>query len=329
VSTIEPSSHIALTGATGFVGSHLAEALLGAGHSLSCLVRSPARAAALREAGCTLVEGGLDDEDALRRLVDGAEVLYHVAGVIAARSPAEFERVNRAGTFALARLARQAGVRRLVYVSSLAVSGPTVPGRPLEEADRDQPVTPYGRSKQAGEEAVRASGVAFTIVRPPAVYGPRDRELLRVFRLTRRGFAPLLGDGRQELSFVHAADLARALMAAGDSARTEGRTYHAAHPETLTQRAFVEAVAAAQGLSVRALPLPAALVRAALWSSGRVARLLGRATVLSSDKAPELLAPAWTCSSEALARDAGWRAAIPLSQGLPQTAEWYRQAGWL
>jgi len=320
---------VAVTGATGFVGSHLAEALLTAGHELTCLVRSPARAAALREAGCTLVEGGLEDEGGLRRLVEGADVLHHVAGLIAARSVEEFERVNRAGTFALARLAREAGVKRMVYVSSLAVSGPTVPGRPLEDADRDQPVTPYGRSKQAGEQAVRASGVAFTIVRPPAVYGPRDRELLRVFQMARRGWAPLLGDGSQELSFVHAADLAHALIAAGDGANTEGRTYHAAHPETLTQRAFVEAVGAALGRSVRTVPLPKLVVRGALWSSGLVARMLGRATLLSPDKADELLAPAWTCSSEALARDTGWRAAIPLRQGLPETAEWYRKAGWL
>jgi nucleoside-diphosphate-sugar epimerase len=256
-------------------------------------------------------------------------VVYHVAGVIAARSPAEFEQVNRVGTFTLARRAREAGVRRFVYVSSLAVSGPTVPGRPLEEADQDRPVTPYGRSKQAGEQAVRASGLSFTIVRPPAVYGPRDRELLRVFQMARRGWAPLLGDGSQELSFVHAADLAQALIAAGESARTEGRTYHAAHPETRTQRAFVQAVGRAQGREVRTLPLPAPLVRGALWTSGRLARLRGRSTVLSPDKAPELLAPAWTCSSEALARDAGWRAAIPLERGLPETAEWYRRAGWL
>jgi nucleoside-diphosphate-sugar epimerase len=320
---------VALTGATGFVGSHLAEALLAAGHDVSCLVRTPARAEDLRARGARPVAGSLEDEAALRALVEGADVLHHVAGVIAARTPEEFERVNRAGTFAVARLAREAGVRRLVLVSSLAVSGPTVPGRPLEEADRDQPVTPYGRSKQAGEEAVRASGVPFTIVRPPAVYGPRDRELLRVFRLAKSPLVPLLGDGTQELSFVHAADLAHALMAAGESEKTLGRTYHAAHPEVVTQKAFVEGVGRALDRSIRTVPVPAALVRGALWTTGWVARAAGRATVLSSDKANELLAPAWTCSSEALARDTGWRAKIPLTQGLPETAAWYRQAGWL
>jgi nucleoside-diphosphate-sugar epimerase len=320
---------IALTGATGFVGGHLAEALLGAGHDVACLVRTPAKAADLQARGARLVAGDLDDAAALGRLLEGAEVLHHVAGVIAARTPAEFERVNRAGTFALARQALAAGVRRMVYVSSLAVSGPALPGRPLEEADRDQPVTPYGRSKQAGEEAVRASGIAYTIVRPPAVYGPRDRELLRVFRLARRRLVPLLGDGRQELSFVHAADLARALAAAGESEATLGRTYHAAHPEVVTQGAFVEAVARALGLTVRTVRVPAPLVRGALWTTGWMARLRGRATLLSPDKADELLAPAWTCSSAALARDAGWRAAIALEQGLRETAEWYQAAGWL
>jgi nucleoside-diphosphate-sugar epimerase len=320
---------IALTGATGFVGSHLAEALLAAGHDVACLVRTPSKAADLHSRGARLIEGGLDDGAALGRLLEGADTLHHVAGVVAARTPEEFESVNRAGTFAVARRARDLGVRRMVYVSSLAVSGPSAPGRPLEEADRDRPVTPYGRSKQAGEEAVRASGVAYTIVRPPAVYGPRDRELLRVFQLARRGLAPLLGDGRQELSFVHAADLARALMAAGESEATLGRTYHAAHPETVTQRAFVEAVAHALGRTIRTLRVPAPLVRGALWATGTLARLRGRATMLSPDKADELLAPAWTCSSEALARDAGWRAAIALEQGLAETAAWYRAAGWL
>lgn len=320
---------IALTGATGFVGSHLAEALLTAGHEVACLVRSPARAAELERRGARLVPGALEDEDALRRLVEGAAVLHHVAGLIAARDEAEFLRVNRAGTFALARIARAAGVGRLVYVSSLAVSGPTVPGRPLEEAEADHPVTPYGRSKQEGEAAVRASGVAFTIVRPAAVYGPRDREILRVFQMARRGLVPLLGDGRQELSFIHAADLAGALVAAGAAAAAAGHTYHAAHPEVVEQRAFVRQVGTAVGRRVRLVRLPRPVVRGVLFASGLFARATGRATLLSPDKAAEFLAPAWTCTSTALARDAGWQASIPLAEGLPQTAAWYRSTGWL
>lgn len=129
---------------------------------------------------------------------------------------------------------------------------------------------------------------------------------------------------------MHVTDLARALVAAGASAAAAGHTYHAAHPETLTQEAFVRAVGRAVGRdTVRTIPLPPLVVRGALWSSSLVAGLLGRATLLSPDKAAEFLAPAWTCSSEALARDAGWRASIPLEQGLRETAEWYRSAGWL
>jgi nucleoside-diphosphate-sugar epimerase len=216
---------VALTGATGFVGGHLAEALRARGDDVACLVRSPAKAAALEARGCRLVPGDLGDPSGLERLVAGAEVVYHVAGRIAARNEAELTAANRDGAGRMARAARTAGVGRFVLVSSLAVTGPTTPGRPLDESGPPRPVTPYGRSKLAGEEVVKAGGVAFTIVRPPAVYGPGDRELLRVFKLARTGFAPLLGDGRQELSLVHARDLAHALIAAALSPAAAGRVY--------------------------------------------------------------------------------------------------------
>jgi nucleoside-diphosphate-sugar epimerase len=275
------------------------------------------------------VIGDLDTPAACARLVESADVVFHVAGLVAARSSAEFFGVNRDGTARLVAAARAAGVARFVYVSSLAVTGPSARGVPLDETGAPGPVTPYGRSKAAGEDVVRAGGVPFTIVRPPAVYGPRDRELLRVFRMARSGWAPLLGDGRQELSLVHAADLAEALVAAAGSAATLGRTYHAAHTESLTQRAFVEAIGRAVGRRVRIVPLPPACVRIALHVSGVAARLAGTATLLSPEKADEFLAPAWTCTSAALARDAGWTATIALDHGLAETAAWYREAGWL
>ena len=236
--------------------------------------------------------------------------------------------VNRHGTATVAEACRRAGVARLVYVSSLAVTGPSARGRPVDEATTSRPVTAYGRSKLAGEEAVRASGVAFTIVRPPIVYGPRDRQTLRLFRIARGRVAPLLGDGLQELSLVHVTDLADALVAAAASPRTVGGVYHAAHPEVVTQRALLEEIGRAVGARPRLVPLPVAVVRAALAMSGVFTRITGRRTLLNPDKAPELLAPAWVCATGALERDAGWRARIPLTQGAREAAAWYAQAGW-
>lgn len=276
-----------------------------------------------------MVGGGLDDRAALDSLVAGADVVFHVAGLIAARSEAELLAVNRDGTAAVAQACRRAGVGRLVYVSSLAVTGPSERGRPVDEARAPRPVTSYGRSKLAGEEAVRASGIAFTIVRPPIVYGPRDGQTLRLFRIARGRMAPLLGDGLQELSLVHATDLADAMVAAAASPRTVGGTYHAAHPEVVTQRALLEEIGRAVGARPRLIPLPVAIVRAALAASGAWARITGRPTLLDPAKAPELLAPAWTCATGALERDAGWRARVPLAQGAREAAAWYGQAGWL
>jgi dihydroflavonol-4-reductase len=319
----------AVTGATGFVGSHLVEALLRRGDDVSLLVRDVAKAEAVRSSGCRLVPGDLEDVRALEALVGGSDVVFHVAGLVAARRREDFLRVNRDGAAAVARAAARGGASRIVSVSSLAVTGPTVPGRPLPEDAGPGPVSAYGRSKQAGEKAVRAEGIPFTIVRPPAVYGPRDRAFLTMFKAAQRGVVLLPGDGEQELSLVHAADLARALVAAGTSPATLGRVYHAAHPEPTTPRALAAAMGRAVGRPVRLVTLPAPLVRGALTLAGLVSRALGRAPLLDGDKASELLAPAWTCSSEALSRDAGWEASVPLGRGLEETARAYREAGWL
>jgi nucleoside-diphosphate-sugar epimerase len=176
---------------------------------------------------------------------------------------------------------------------------------------------------------VCAAGVPFTIVRPPAVYGPRDRAFLALFRAAARGVVPLLGDGTQELPLVHAADLARALVAAATSAATLGGTYHAGHSEPVTQRGLADAVGRAVGRRARCVTLPGPLVRALLGVAGAAARAVGRAPLLDGDKANELLSPGWSCSSEALRRDAGWVAEISLDEGLAGTARAYREAGWL
>jgi nucleoside-diphosphate-sugar epimerase len=173
------------------------------------------------------------------------------------------------------------------------------------------------------------SGVPFTIVRPPAVYGPFDRELLRVFRWALKGSVPMIGDGSQELSLVYAADLGEALVAAAERPATVNRTYHVADPAVIVQRDLLKAIGIALGRRVNLFPVPPAVARIALELSGWAARLTGQRTLLSGDKAAELLAPAWTCTSREFERDARWSAATPLAAGLAATAAWYRESGWL
>ena len=318
-----------VTGATGFVGSHLVEALRGNGVEVTALARSPAKAAALVASGVRVVAADLHNAEALAQAVDGQDVVFHVAGVVAARNEAEFFSANRDGTRNIVAAAAAGGAPRFVLVSSLAAGGPAPRGLPLDGSEPPRPVTAYGRSKLAAEQAVRDSSLAWVIVRPPIVYGPRDREVLKLFRIARLGVAPVFGDGAQELSAVHAADLANALIAAAQSDRARGQTYAACHPEVFTSSEFGRAVGASMGRSVGALRIPAPIGRALLALTETTAKLAGQPTILTTDKANEFFQPAWTGDPRPLSRDTGWSAAFDLQHGLADTYQWYRRAGWL
>jgi 2-alkyl-3-oxoalkanoate reductase len=318
-----------VTGATGFVGSHLAEALRRRGDDVTALVRSPKKAEALGALGVRVVTGNLDDAGSLARAVEGQEVVFHVAGLVAARNESEFMRCNRDGTASLVAAASGAAASRFVLVSSMAAGGPAPPGRPLTGVEPARPVTAYGRSKLAAEAAVTAGTIPWVIVRPPTVYGPRDREVLKVFRVARLGAAPVFGDGSQQLSAVHGADLANALVAAGTADSTVGKVYYACHPEIATSAEFVRAVASAMGRRVSLLPIPAPVGRALLALTEVAARVAGQTTILTRDKANEFFQEAWTGDPGPLGRDSGWHAAYDLKSGLADTYRWYRNAGWL
>jgi len=318
-----------VTGATGFVGGHLVDALLARGDEVTALVRSPDKAKELARRGVRLVVGTLDGTEPLDRAVAGAEVIYHVAGLTAARSEAEFLATNRDGTARLLAAARQVGQARVVLVSSLAAAGPALEGRPLEGNEAPRPVTRYGRSKLAAEDVLKSGSLPWTIIRPPAVYGPADREMFRVFRAASLGVVPVFGDGSQRLSLVFGPDLAAAIAAAGATEATIGGTYYACHPEIITSRQLVETAAAAAGRRVRIIGVPEPLARGILWATDSAARLANRATVLSLDKAAEFFAPAWIADPSGLTRAAGWAAEHSFAQGARRTWEWYRAHAWL
>jgi nucleoside-diphosphate-sugar epimerase len=320
---------VLVTGATGFVGSHLAEALRRRGDEVTVLARSARKAAALTPLGVVVVEGDLHGAAALARAVEGQDVIYHVAGMVAARDETEFLRANQEGTRNLVAAAEASGRPRFVFVSSMAAAGPAALGRPLDGSEPSRPVTAYGRSKLAAEQAVAGSALPWTIVRPPTVYGPRDREVLKVFRIARLGLAPVFGGGGQELSAVHGGDLADALVAAGAAPAAAGKTYYACHPEVFTSGDFVRAIAAAMGRRVRIVGLAPGLAGTLLGVTELAARATGRPTILTRDKANEFFQPAWTGDPAPLTRDTGWRARHDLRSGLADTYQWYRSAGWL
>ncbi len=327
---------IFVTGGTGFVGSALVDHLIERGDDVTCLVRDPSKLARIfPERSPTGVPGDLSDIVALRKGCDGAEVVFHVAGLTAARNRSEFFETNVEGTRTLVAAIRNApqDLRRLVYVSSQAAAGPVKRDEVKTEADPPHPVSNYGASKLAGEDLVRESDLPWTIVRPPSVYGPRDVQFLRLFKIARLGIVPVFGSPRQQLSIVHVGDLVHGMCAA--TATEANHIYFICHPEIVTSGSLVKEVyAALKGEHRRkaypvVIPIPAPVTRAALWASGFVSKLTGSASVLSPDKSNEFLAPAWTCSPAAIERATAWRAEIGMELGLRQTAQWYRVEGWL
>jgi nucleoside-diphosphate-sugar epimerase len=318
-----------VTGGTGFVGRHVVDSLHRRGDDVTALVRSERRAEHLVRSGVKLVVGDLHDASALASATAGQDIVFHVAGLIAARDEAEFQRANADGTQNLLAASLQAQVSRFILVSSLAAAGPSRPGQPLAGTEEPRPVTAYGRSKLAAEAAVRAAAVEWTIIRPPIVYGPWDREILKLFQVARLGIAPVFGSGNQELSAVYGPDLAEALAAVATTERTTGQTYFACHPGRFTSRQLIEGIGRVLGKRVRPLRLPQGLARPLLRVTGTFAALTGRRTVLNPDKANEFFQPAWTADPDALIEDTGWHPTHDLAAGLAATAAWYRDAGWL
>jgi len=318
-----------VTGATGFVGRHLVDALTQAGDTVTALVRSPEKGKLLGKSGVRLAPGHLGSMEALRSAVHGQDVIYHVAGLVAARNEAGFLAINRDGTLRVLEAAADAGRPRIVLVSSLAAGGPVPRGGRRSGDEEAAPVTAYGRSKLAGERAVRRAGLPWVILRPPAVYGPFDTEMLRVFRAVKLGVVPVFGDGAQELSLIYGPDLARALAAAGRTAAAEGKILYPCHPEVITTTGLVRTVAGAMTRKARLVSLPRWLARSALGVTGALARLAGRATLLTPDRAREFFAPAWTCDPAPLTAITGWKAEFDLARGAAATVAWYRERGLL
>jgi nucleoside-diphosphate-sugar epimerase len=261
-------------------------------------------------------------------------VVIHLAGLVKAISRQELFRVNVEGTRHVARACAGARPRpRLVLVSSLAAAGPASPGRPRREEDRPAPVSLYGESKLAAEQVVQdlAGRVEATVVRPPLVYGPRDKELLPpLFRMARAGLIVKAGFREKRYSAIHVADLGDGILAAAERGKSVGASgnegiYFLADGAEHTWEQLCRAAAEALGASPRVLPVPEAASYLVAAGSG----LTGRPAMLSFDKMAEMRQPAWTCAIDRAVRDLGYSPRYPLAEGMRQSAEWFRSQGLL
>jgi nucleoside-diphosphate-sugar epimerase len=299
---------LALTGATGFVGSRLMNLALAGGHQVRALTRRQQEA----RSGVTWIDGALDRPDSLALLVDGADAVIHVAGVINSRGAAGFEAANVLGTAAVLAAAEQAGTFRFVHVSSLAA--------------REPELSLYGGSKGRAEALVAASSLSTAIVRPPAIYGPGDRELLEMFKMASRGFVVLPPDGR--LSLLHVDDLSQLLLALAAPGAPAGVTLEPDDGRAggWSHREFGAALGEAVGRRVRMVAMAAPLLALA----GRADRLFrGDKAKLTPDRAAYFCHPDWVADPARAVPPDLWSPRIPTPRGLADTAAWYCEARWL
>ena len=330
-----------VTGATGFIGYHLAKSLLAEGVAVKCLVRSPSRLAELSESGVTLVRGDLLDTSSLNEAVQGVDVVYHLAGLTKSVRRGDLMEVNGQGTRNVSEACSKLGnPPSLLLVSSLAAAGPSMGDLPRVEKDEVSPVSHYGRSKRAGELAVMdfASQVPTTIVRPPIVVGERDRDAFQWFQLIQKlGIHVTPGFSDHPYSLIHIDDLVSALMLAAErGSRLTGRAddddgiYFAASDEVLTYAEVGQLIGKCLGRkNTRVVHVPLWMIWALGLGSELKAYLLKKPSIVSVDKSREAAAGAWACSAAKIRSETGFQPAMSLESRLRQTADWYRQQKWL
>ena len=320
---------VALTGGTGFVGSHVADALLAGGFRVRALVRRPDDLAWLAGTSVELVKGDVRDPSALPALVDGAAAVVHVAGKTSARNEEAYMAANAAGAGNVAAAARaHAAGAPVVLVSSQAAGGPSEDGRPVKATDAPHPVSAYGRSKLAGEAAVRRSGAPFTILRPCAVYGPRETAIRDLFVAASRGVVPVLAGGRPRIQLVYGPDLAASVVGAL-ALEPLGRTFYAAHPEVLDYGSIAETLAGLPSRRPFRLPVPGVAIRGAGHIAGALSAFAKGPAVFNADKANEMLQEAWLCDASDAQVSLGQPFRTDFRTGARLTWKWYLERGWV
>lgn len=323
-----------VTGGNGFIGSHLVEALVQRGYRVRCLIRKTSNLRWLKNVPVEFVYGDVTDASSLPDAVNGADVVFHLAGVIEAKKEETYYRVNVQGTKNLLQACVEAApnLKRFVYASSQSAAGPCAEYSSMDESDQPSPITSYGRSNLEAEDVVLSykEKIPVTIVRPPAVYGPRDTMVLPYFKIVKMRIKPLLGlRHRKYISLCYVCDLVRGFILAGEREKAIGEIYFIGNDKVYSRAEVLDCIAEVFSIKAVTIHVPDIIAYVLARLSSLLSRIAPSSATLSTGKARELVQKYWICNVSKAQRDLGYESRIGLKEGLRITANWYREQGWL
>lgn len=322
-----------VTGGSGFIGSHLVELLLSKGHTVRCLLRKTSSTAWLQSHPLEIVYGDVFDNGALAEAVRDVQYVYHSAGLTKAKTKAEYFRANVDGTRNLleAAAAHASDLHRFVQISSQTAAGPSPTSTPITEEAPCRPITTYGRSKREAEEICLrfADRLPVTIVRPPAVYGPRDKDIFEFFSTMQKGLQPVVGFGEKFVSLVHVADLVRGIVQAGESDRSTGETYFISSKEVYGWKFIGELTRSILGRKALTVRIPEAGVYGIAAIAEFFSLFSSKPALINLEKARDMVQDYWTCSSAKAQAHFGYEEQLSIEDGIRNTVTWYQDHGWL
>jgi len=322
-----------VTGSTGFIGSHLVEKLLEREYQVRCLIRKTTKVEYVNTLPVEFINADFDDIESLSAAVDGIDYVFHVGGLTKSKDKQGYFRGNLATTTSLlsAVIKQNPNIRRFILVSSLTAVGPGRAQLPVDENTPYHPITTYGKSKMAAEKECLAkiTEVPITIIRPPAVYGPRDKDIYAFFQSVDGHFIPLSGFDRKVLSFVHVYDLVDGIIAAAENPKAAGQIYFISNEEIYDWEQFGKLAGKIFGKWTLRIRIPHFVLYTVAAISESIARLQDRAALINIEKARDGVQANWLCSSNKARTELGFRTKLSLENGIANTVEWYKKNGWL
>jgi dihydroflavonol-4-reductase len=322
-----------VTGGTGFIGSHTVEQLLAEGFHVRCLIRShQTNLRWLQSLPVDLVEGNLLNFTSTRKCIEEVDYIIHIAGTTKAKRKSDFFSGNVTTTNILLQAACQLKhLKKFCYISSLTAVGPSSTGIPLKEISYCHPITAYGKSKLDAERLCKkySDQLPIAIIRPPAVFGPRDTDILELFRWVSHGFKPILGSKAKTLSLVYAPDLAKGIIRTTFNERTIGETYNIADPIIFTFSSLLDYLATFTHKRSIQVHLPKGLVYSMAGIAQFIAFFGNKPAVLNIEKARDLLQAHWVCDPRKILEHIGFKTSTSIYDGLNRTFLWYKEQGWL